>query len=427
MTARDRLFPSSDQPVDWDSMFGDEAGTFARIAVPDIPELASAADQVCAMAFQDDRFEQGISLLSKMEPDEKERKRQIRFEYVRFVSDIISRAEAMNVENDSSLLDIYLHLERARFADELSGDLLVPIALTALDLDEPLQIAEGLWIERLGEGMQAARAVSAMYAGRVSAYVIAAATHAIVVRDVRIDNRNRIERVLRKVEIDLQQVDRVIQCLHISTGRRLGYAQAVVRPADWADDWEHDLPAVWKAGQYPQYPEEFDNGAWNQMQVLVPREDIAPLSIMFEALKAAPENVQLSARRAIRAVLRSDDEDRTLDACIGIEALLLGNNDRDEMTHRMAQRAAAALASDGYSPTEIYRLIKKVYEHRSAIVHGRLRQRGSITLGSEGYSAQDIGVLLLRLLLTSQLMAEHPWTPQSLDEQVLLSLIPESR
>jgi hypothetical protein len=179
---------------------------------------------------------------------------------------------------------------------------------------------------------------------------------------------------------------------------------------------------VWRAGQYHRYPEHFDDAGWTREMVVVPKVELDPIPQMYGALEAAPANVQLAARRAVRAVLRSDDEDETLDATIGIEALLLGNRDRDEMTHRMAQRAAAVLSLDGYEPTEVYRLIKKVYEHRSAIVHGRSRRRDGISLGGETYPAREIGVMLLRLLLMNWLLAETPWTSESLDRRILARL-----
>lgn len=59
------------------------------------------------------------------------------------------------------------------------------------------------------------------------------------------------------------------------------------------------------------------------------------------ALTSAPDDVKLAARRAVRALMRTNDENRTLDATIGIEALLLDEN--AELKYRTALRAAAAL------------------------------------------------------------------------------------
>ncbi|PZF86031.1 hypothetical protein C1I92_02230 [Jiangella anatolica] len=422
-TRADSFFAASDAPVQWDNMFSSSlGGGSAPIPICEVPELESAAKRVVEIAMGDQRFEQSISLLSRGEPGSQRRRDQIEFEYVRFIGDIIARSEAVGASSDDDLLAIYLLLEKARFAEELKGDLLVPIALTALDLDQSLKLADGLWIEPLDEDMQRARAASTLYSERISAFVIAAATHAIVQEDFKIHNRNLFNRRFRTPEIDLTQVDRVIQCLHIASQRDTGYAQAIMRPFDWADDWMHDLPAVWEIGQYHRYPDDFDNGGWNREKVLVPKAEIELVPRLFAGLSDAPPNVGLAARRMIRAVLRTDDEDKTLDATIGIEALMLGNRDRDELTHRMAQRAAAVLSSDGYKPAEIYRLIKKVYEHRSAIVHGRASKRSEIQVGEYSHPAQDVGAMLLRLLLVNRLLTGTPWTPESLDAQILNAL-----
>jgi hypothetical protein len=68
-------------------------------------------------------------------------------------------------------------------------------------------------------------------------------------------------------------------------------------------------------------------------------------------------NVHLAAQRAVRSVMRSDDEDKTLDATIGIVAPPFGNNDRERLTHPMPQRAAATLAP-AYSSETNYQVVK---------------------------------------------------------------------
>lgn len=424
-TSRDLLSERKDAPPDWDYMFGTKPGPFAAMSLDDVPELKDAVKQVCDIAVVDEQFARRISLLAGAELDLEAQVRQIEFEYVRFVGDVIARAEATGAITDEGLLDIYLHLERARFAEELRGDLMVPLALTPLDFSVPLSITDSIWIEPLGEAMQRARAVSAIYGGKISAYVIAAATHAVVIRDVIVSNRDWALRRFGHVEMDLTQIDRVVQCLHIASGCDTGYAQVLVRPENWADGWLHDLPAIWKFNTMHRYPEEFDDGGWNKRWPLVDRGDIETIPQLYTALDAASANVHLAARRAMRAVMRSDDEDKTLDATIGIEALLLGNNDREGLTHRMAQRAAAALASD-YPPEMIYQLVKKVYEHRSAIVHGRTRKRTTIDIGENSYSPQDVAGILLRILLMNLLQAAEPWSPETLDTRLLKSLMPRA-
>jgi Apea-like HEPN len=413
-------------PPDWDYMFGPKRGSFAAIAVDEVPELRDAAEQVSQIALSDERFAACISFLAHAKQSVEERKGQIEFEYVRFVTDIVARAEAVGAASDDDLLNIYLRLERARFAEVLKGDLLVPLALTALDHPGVLQITDRISIESLDEATQQARAESAIYGGKVSAYVIAAATHAVIVKDVTIANtdwgRRRFGHDYSNLDVDLASVDRVIQCVHIATGYDTGYAQIVVRPTDWADDWVHDLPPISKIDTVHRYPDKFDSAGWISRWPRVSREDLQTVTQLYRAMEAVPANVQLAARRAMRAVMRTDDEDQTLDAAIGLEALLLGNNDRAELTHRMALRAAAALAPE-YPSAEIFRLIKKFYEHRSAIVHGGNRKTGVIVIGEELYAPQEVGGYLLRVLLMNLLLAPVPWTPETLDTLIISSLM----
>ena len=139
-------------------------------------------------------------------------------------------------------------------------------------------------------------------------------------------------------------------------------------------------------------------------------------------LSVAPANVKLASRRAVRALLRVAEEDEVLDAAIGIEALLLADSDRDAMTHRMAQRAAVVLSVDGVDPSVVYRLVKKFYEQRPKIVHGRSWKTMNVVLEGKTYPVHEVGVVLLRALLRNHFRAEVPWTPQSLDERLLSAL-----
>ena len=422
-TKRD-LFPSNTAPVEGANIVGPDVGQFSPIAYDEVPELLEAARWVGERGLADQRFLERVSMLSGIEQDADKRLSQVHSEYIRFfVMELVGCAEAIGAESDDELLHLYAELERARFADELKGDLLVPIALTPLDLAAPFQVANDVWIEPLTTEIQRARATSAMYGGRVSAHVVAAASHAVVVRNLAFDNSNLFWRRWRTSSVPaLARVNQVLQCLHILTGRDTGFAQAVVRPLGWADTWDHDLPPIWKLSEYHAYPESFDSGGWTEDKRMISADTIEDLPKIFRALESAPANVQLAARRSMRAVTRDDDEDKTLDAAIGIEALLLANSDREEVTHRMALRAATALAADGSEPEIVARLLKNVYTHRSAIVHGRARKSDMVSLGEKEFPAREVASFLLRALLRAHLIAEEPWTPESLDRQIIGSL-----
>jgi hypothetical protein len=428
-TTSGRTFGSSDAgPINWKYMFGEKKGTLTYIGIDEIPVLAAGVEQVLKISMDDPEFEKKLVRFPLGDPGSEERQGYLRSTFISFVTDIISRAEATGAYSDNELLAIYLPLERARFAEQLSGDVVVPIALTALNATEPLELAPDVWIEPLDKKMQMARAVDWQGGGRVSPYVIAAATHAVVIRDVTLDNRDPFLR-WRNAEddIDVTRVNLALQCLHIARGREAGYAQILVRPKDWADSWVHDLPAVARIGEYHRYPHRFDQAAWTQEKILVQKNVVGQLPQMFKALEGAEENVRVAARRALNTVLRSDDEDVTLDATIGLECLL-GGGDKTEITHRIAQRAAAALVTEDWTPGLIYTYVKKIYSHRSAIVHGvkdkdRVRT-ASIQVGETKYSTSSVARWILRALLSNLLLADQAWTPRELDERILSALLP---
>ncbi len=61
---------------------------------------------------------------------------------------------------------------------------------------------------------------------------------------------------------------------------------------------------------------------------------------------------------------------------MGLEALYLKAEEREELSHRLAQRVAKILGVFGEQPIRTYALIKKGYELRSAFVHGSSLQPG---------------------------------------------------
>jgi hypothetical protein len=167
------------------------------------------------------------------------------------------------------------------------------------------------------------------------------------------------------------------------------------------------------------YPEAFDDGIWRTPRTQISADALQRLVQAAVALSGAPESVRIASRRLRRIAFRESREDSVLDAAIGVEALLGG--DREEITHRISQRAAVALA-DGFPPSTIYDLVKKFYGVRSAVVHGRLPRKWACKLGDHEVDAIELGEFLLRELLNSNVLADVPWTRDSLDAQLLTAL-----
>jgi hypothetical protein len=410
-------------PVNWRELVGMHKGRWTSIGSEDVPELVAL---VSFVGNRDD-LRSKMSTIGRFDGNAKDRI-YLEMGVCDFVTSIIDRAEVLGTTSDDAILDLYCDIEKSRFAPELATQILVPICLTRLELTETLEIGPGVRIEPMDERTQRARAVSVIFTNRVPAHLVAAATHAIVVDDIKIANPYPLAReyMLEASDdgIEMSSVELVLQSIHIVSERPTGYAQVCVRPSDWADSWRLDLPVVASVRTTRRFPPEFAEQRWRKTGLAIPADQVAAIPSVYTGLLAAPSNVKLAARRSLSATMRQEDEDVTLDACIGIEALL--GNEKDELTHRMAQRAAAALASGSSprDPTLIYGLVKKVYEHRSAIVHGSSRQLRPILLGDKTVTASSLAPALLRMLLLS--WVEFQWTPASLDADLLNGVKPSS-
>jgi len=78
------------------------------------------------------------------------------------------------------------------------------------------------------------------------------------------------------------------------------------------------------------------------------------------------------------AILRYQDailkpeatENKIAYAVMGLEALYLKVEEREELSRRLAQRVAKLLSFCGEKPIKVYNLVKEAYEIRSNFVHG---------------------------------------------------------
>lgn len=409
----------ADGPPDWSSIFSLKPGKYSNVLIDDVPPLAESIRGAVELAERNEDFATGLSYLWCVE-DAERRHFYAQIEFISIVGAILGRAEALDVEDEEDLLALYLQVERGRFQSELTGDIIVPLVMTSFETADPVHLIGSYWLEPLNEELHRARALSMHHTDSVSPWIAAAATHAIVERNAIFPNTMwppNVGRGSTPSPVPLDTVNQILECIHIATGKKSGYAQVVVRSDDWVSSsgWLGSLPHVWRAATMKAYPDEFDGG-WLRPKEPITSEDVSDIASIIAGLTQSPSNVQLAARRCLRSTFRADIEDEILDATIGIEALL--SQDRDELTHRMSQRAAAALASE-FRADAIYNLLKQVYTQRSQIVHGSTPKNSKVKFGDAEFWTNHIGVFLLRHLLRNYLLAEEPWTPATLDALIL--------
>ncbi|MGV9867245.1 hypothetical protein [Rhodococcus koreensis] len=419
-TTSDRAFAPKSDLLDWGNLFGSREGVGTTILISDVPGLAESVREISRRAMEDDGLLCGVSLLAPHldAEDTNKRREQVEFETLRMlIGRILNRADAVEAETDAELRSIYQQIERARFSKTLTGDVIVPLVAASFDADEPFHIDGNAWIEPLTKADHRVRALSWIQQD-VSPYVAAAATHAVVLRDVQFTNQVHTLSIGREwpPEISADLAHAVAEAVYIVTEIPTGFAQILVRPRDWADDWEQDLPPLWSAWTGRAYPEDLNDREWAKARTPIPATEIDEIVRIAKALKTADKKVAIAARRCRRTSFRDDLEDVILDIAIGIEALV--GKETDALTHRMAQRAAIALADD-LPPANTYSLLKQFYGIRSKIAHGDSPKKWTVKLGENEFSAIWTGRYLLRSLLRSLLLADKPWDASSLDERML--------
>lgn len=419
------LSAQPDNPPDRAAMFAEQQDRFHPLAYADVPALAAFIDHV---ERRDDLRERLIAPHPGGGPPMAD---FLRSEAARLPVSIIDRAAALGDIGLDHLLELYRQRENDWLLPSLPVDYVIPLALTAMDLDEPLDLDANIRLEPIDEKTHAARTPSAYGSWGVPDPVLDAATHALVLAGHRIDNPGPIPRLFSRADspLPLDDADLVCQALRVLTHLPVGYAQVLRRPVGWASRWTHDLPPLNQVAAVRRYPDSFDDYGWLRSGPKISRESLDRLPDVLVGLRKTDSTmtarIRLAARRLSTAELRADPDDRTVDACIGVEALL--GEGRDELTHRLCLRAAAALSNRPDGPadaTAVYRLLKSVYGARSAIVHGNTSDKHRTIKAPDGtpWATDVVACMILRDLLHDQLTRTDGWTPESLDALLLTRL-----
>jgi hypothetical protein len=414
---------NDDDPVDFAAMFARKPGPLNPLPYDAAPALVAFIEYVAArsdlcerLTYPHPRTGEPVVALTEHEA-------------ASLPLSLAARADALGDRSDETLQELYLLREQDWLAPELLVEYVVPLALTALELNEPLQLDAVTTLTPLGDKEHAARPPD-LFGGlsSVPQPVLTAATHAIVLKDHRILNPGPLRRLFgrdQQLSLPLDDADLVCQALRVLTHLPVGYAQVLRRPVGWANRWTHDLPELDQVAVLRRYPDRHDDYGWLRTRPdspRTPRSVLDRLPEILAALRAATPRTTLAARRLTAAELRDDPDDRTVDACIGLEALL--GEGRDELTHRLSLRAATALSTRPGRPanaTEVYDLVKKVYGRRSAVVHGTATDRHRTLRAPDGsqWDTDTAACVLLRELLEDQLTRTGGWTPHTLDALLL--------
>lgn len=411
--------PLGDGPLDHTSPFGPAGGQRTEIAFSDVPELQRVIDLVLGDEHLAKRTELGVPL------DDDLRRWLQTFTAAHLALEVFERVRHTvgPTFTDADVDVVYLEREAALYLDDLPIDIVVPIVGAKFEISDRFELGAGVHIERMSDDFQRVRHTVHPGVAAVNPNLLRAATHAVVLTDRTYpgDDRFAPQRGDFWPSEDIDRVFRSIDTIHPVAA---GYAQFLARPRGWSSSWTVDLPALVPGLTVRRYPPWFDHGVWNTHGETFPAHRLEELTEVYGRLVGAPGPVDLAARRLGRASLRERRDDVIIDLCIALEAMF-GNDGGGEIVHKLATRTAAAVTFGGtlpeHSAPDLFRYVKKIYQYRSAVVHGDARPgAGTITLANG--STQDT-IALARSIVRAALQAvlDDPSLakPPELDARIL--------
>jgi len=349
----------------------------------------------------------------------------------RLVDDAVERylhLHGLDAQVDSKLRnDVIRPLLLGTVNRRLDVRLVVPITMTHFEVDHFL-LTETTYITRLPKKMQLARArIGTLGTGAVQD-VVAAATHAFVSSgwNLEVDNINDVRSSLGQSSANVSDaIDSFFGAMRVATGISTGYAQILWMPRKWALDYFCDLTPLYGTA-VRQYPSYFDNYGWVRTGATVAADQLEDVRRTYRAVLASnSEAVRLALKRLNGCLTRTDAADAILDGTIGLE-LLLGDDENQSLSYKLRLRVAALAilhAGTARSAKEVASKVKRLYEARSSIVHGRRRRRS--TKASEPVDTRHsedrvIASDLLRFVLDVLLTHPEYQDPSKIDEGLLL-------
>lgn len=329
---------------------------------------------------------------------------------------------------DDAFKEIYEPYERSIFQDILDFDIYIPILFLKFDFDE-IELGPDLRLEKMNTNFQLARTAIKSYGHNAHECVLSAATHALVLKNWSVKNQNQwaLSNLFSEPSVyPIIQIDKFFAALRIVTGFFTGYAQILLKPKNWVNHYKADLPSI-SGTSIVKYPDWFENYYWNNENIPEIREETARVTggIYLKLINAKENSIDLACKRLNLCFLRDDEQDLVIDAIIGLETLLSDDN-RQEMTHKLAMRIGALTKLAGHSsksPYQVFREVKELYSFRSAIIHGSTKadKKREIISDEQKKPISPLAIDYLKMVLRVLLDYPQYRDPEKIDEELLLA------
>ncbi|MDC4786826.1 HEPN domain-containing protein [Acinetobacter baumannii] len=315
------------------------------------------------------------------------------------------------------------------FLEKLPINIYIPILFLNFEI-EKYDLADGISIRKLSELLHLSRVEAKSTNVLVHDCVLEGATHALVIENYYINNKSRdsYECLYYKEAYPTDLVHNFFSALRLITDCKTGYAQIFAEPENWTTRFREKLLNI-RGCSVREFPHEFEfNQYW--MNNSFPIVNVDQLNIIKDFYGKLSSNkhksIPIALKRLNSCMLRHDEEDTVLDATIALE-VLLSDDGKTEMTHKLALRVAALSKLDSNckeKPKEVFAKIKKVYTYRSGIVHGTKDLSKSKVIKipeSSELKTVDVAIEMLKMVLRVLLCNDKYFDAKSIDEDLLLN------
>lgn len=301
--------------------------------------------------------------------------RTIKSHILDLISKTIHTYGEENILDKSQFYRIFQPLENRVMNSELWMDVYVPILFTKFDIEEYI-ISDAISIVKMDDVLQKSRAEIVSYSESIPDSVLMSATHALKLKNYSFENKNSwlcysMFDNLNNYPLDL--INSFFNALRINNNILVGYAQIILFPLNWVDEYKADLLCL-KGIATRAYPIDFNNYYWNISNFPVINEDDLNTikNLLRVILKEESKKINLACSRLESSYYRNNEGDKIIDIVIGLESLL-SDSEKGDITYKLSLRAAYLLQQSSLEELKlsIYKNMKAIYSYRSAIVHGQ--------------------------------------------------------
>lgn len=316
------------------------------------------------------------------------------------------RELTVNTELLSKLINEYLH---RIFIESVSYNIWIPIIFTKFNCDL-FELSETISIRKIPDEFQIARNVyiDDFSKSRIYKLIIAGCTHAIVIESFESQNLtsnslyNDFLNVVSSKEFR-KKIDKLICSINISSSEQIFYHQFFAHSESCIIGRYVDIESVKTVYIEDELPDILTNYGWLRIPRLIEVVELEDAKMLFKSIESSNNlKLEFATRKLISSSLRKKSEDTLLDLTMGLESIL-SNDSKSEITYRLSLRGGficKLFQMDDFTPSQVRDALKKIYDYRSAIVHGAKEseksQKSIIKLNEQSFDCNYIALKILR-------------------------------